>query len=111
MPLLNQDVSGTIMEVDYAATDAITSGTIKAFRGASGARGLTLFIFSTQAGGAVVNFMGCPRDTARALTTSQPVSANTLLVLDFDHPVPQAQVVFTPTASTAGRVWVEAYSY
>ena len=111
MGLFDQDEFGTIMEVDYAATDAITSGTIRASRGQGGRRGLTLYIYSTQAGGAVVNFIGCPRDVARALTTSQAVSANSLLVLDFDHAVPRANVVFTPTAATAGSVWVEAFSY
>lgn len=91
----------------FSSTDAISTDVLLASR--LSAPKAVVFIYSTQAGTAIVYYQDYAGND-RALTTAQTVDANDLTVLNFDYPVPRLKVIFTPDAATAGVLTIEAYN-
>ncbi len=71
-------------------------------------RGATYFIFSTQSGTAVVNYIN-PAGTGREIV-SQAIAASSLTVIDFDFRIPKSVLKFTPDAGS-GTVEAEGITY
>lgn len=96
--------SGRILtETSYSSTAAITSNTLQAD---GNTVQLTYVIYSTQAGSAVVYYKGFGNEGV-AIDSAVSVSASTAKVITVYAGLPSTYVVFTPSAATAGTVWID----
>ena len=87
----------------YSSTAAITSDTLVAD---GNTVQLTYVVYSTQAGTATVYYNSF-NNAAVAIDTDVSVTASTAKINTVYAGLPSTYVVFTPSAATAGTVWID----
>lgn len=100
----SRNYSGQILaSTAYSSTDPITSDNLISDGNVDR---LTFVVYSTQAGSAQVYYRSFA-GVAVAVGSSTSISATTAEVIVLNFALPSTYVVFTPSAATAGTVWID----
>ncbi|MAH50508.1 hypothetical protein CMI37_32095 [Candidatus Pacearchaeota archaeon] len=99
---------GTVYSATLTTTDETSTVTI--INSSAGRRGCTFFVHSASVAGTAKVYYIEPDGTEREMD-SQPYTANTLLVMDYDFTLPQAVLKLTMASGSSTVVNVEGINY
>lgn len=99
-----KNYSGRIMDTSYASTAVITSDYLVADGNTDR---MTLLVYSTQAGSLQAKYRSPFGGEEVNIDTATAITAAELEVVILNFGVPNVFVTFTPSAATAGEIWID----